>query len=70
MLYEVITGCSWKQAMKQHHLTVEEYAIRAVNETSWFPWYVIDHGINHSYLWQEYRRAFDEKTTLARNNFV
>ncbi|WP_234981100.1 radical SAM protein [Desulfopila aestuarii] len=59
------TGCSWKQAMKQHHLTAEEYAVRAFRQTSWFPWYVIDHGIDHDYLWQEYQRAFDEKLTLA-----
>ena len=59
------TGCSWKQAMKQHDLTAEEYAVRAFRQTSWFPWYVIDHGIDHDYLWQEYQRAFDEKLTLA-----
>jgi radical SAM superfamily enzyme YgiQ (UPF0313 family) len=57
------TGCSWKQAMKKHHLTAEEYAVRSVDEASWFPWYVIDHGIDLGYLWQEYRRAFAEKLT-------
>ena len=59
------TGCSWKQAMKQHHLTVEEYVLRGWSETDWFPWYVLDHGIDHHYLWQEYRKAFEEKLTRA-----
>lgn len=60
-----VTGCSWKQAMKHHHLTPEEYAVCSYTEKSWFPWYVIDHGIDLGYLWQEYQRAFDEKFTMA-----
>lgn len=58
-------GTVWKQAMKKHSLTVEEYAICGFDDSSWFPWYIIDHGIQHSYLWQEYQRAFDEKLTIA-----
>jgi hypothetical protein len=59
------TGCGWKQAMKTHGLRAEQYAVRGYDGNSWFPWYVIDHGIRHEYLWQEYQRAFDEKLTIA-----
>lgn len=58
-------GIGWKQAMKMHELTAEEYAIRASGEDRWFPWYVIDHGIDPAYLWHEYQRAFSEKLTIA-----
>jgi len=59
------SGCTWKQAMKLHRLTAEQFAVRSYGEHSWFAWYVIDHGIAPPYLWSEYRRAFEEKTTSA-----
>ncbi len=59
------TGCNWKQAMKMNALTPEEYTLCSFDERSCFPWYVIDHGIDRSYLWQEYQRAFEEKLTVA-----
>lgn len=66
VLYSIAAhGHGWKQAMKLHGLTPEQFAVRTFSETSWFPWYVIDHGINHRYLWQEYQRAFEAKLTMA-----
>jgi len=59
------TGCTWKQAMKRHRLTAEQYAVRSFAQDSWFPWYVIDHGIDHQYLWREYQRALEGKLTKA-----
>lgn len=59
------TGSGWKQAMKRHGLTPEQFAVCGFDENTWFPWYVIDHGIKHRYLWQEYQRAFAEKLTTA-----
>lgn len=59
------TGCNWKRAMKLCSVTAEEYVMRSCDEYTWFPWYVIDHGIDHAYLWKEYQRAFDEKLTIA-----
>jgi radical SAM superfamily enzyme YgiQ (UPF0313 family) len=58
-------GASWKQAMKKYKLTPEQFAVAGFDEKNWFPWYIIDHGITHQYLWQEYLRAFDEKLTIA-----
>lgn len=59
------TGCNWKQAMKEHRLFAEQYAVCGFDRNTWFPWYIVDHGIEHEYLWQEYQRAFDEKLTSA-----
>ncbi len=59
VLYEMAKyGTAWKQAMKRHDLTPEQFAICGFDETSCFPWDIIDHGIERSYLWQEYLRAF------------
>jgi hypothetical protein len=61
----VCSGSGWKQAMKKSNLTPEQYAINGFDEHTWFPWYVIDHGVEPGYLWREYQRAFDEKLTKA-----
>ncbi|WP_228723326.1 radical SAM protein [Desulfosediminicola flagellatus] len=60
-----LTGIGWKQAMKKHHLRPEQFAVSGFDETSYFPWYIIDHGIEHDYLWNDYQRAFNEKLTIA-----
>jgi len=66
VLYDMAAqGLSWKQAMKNNGLTAEQFAICGFDEKSWFGWYIIDHGIEHDYLWREYQRAFAEKTTIA-----
>lgn len=59
------TGISWKQAMKKHKLTPEQFAVSGFDETTSFPWYIIEHGIEHDYLWNDYLRAFSEKLTIA-----
>lgn len=56
---------SWKQAMKQQGVTAEHYVLSGFDEKTYFPWYIIDHGIHRDFLWQEYRRGFAEKETIA-----
>ena len=58
------SGISWKQAMKQHGLGTEHYATRQYGASSCVPWNIVDHSIHESYLWSEYRKAFDAKTTI------
>lgn len=60
-------GLSWKQAMKTHNLTAEEYATTGYDGTSFLPWSVIDHGIEQEYLWQEYQKSFSASETTACN---
>jgi hypothetical protein len=56
-------GRPWKQAMAGRKLTPEQFAVRGYDADCTFPWEIIDHGISRAYLWQEYTRAFAEKTS-------
>ncbi len=58
-----LLGLSFARAMKKHGLTSWQYAVRPRRRDELFPWDVIDHGIGKEYLWQEYRRSMEEKTT-------
>jgi radical SAM superfamily enzyme YgiQ (UPF0313 family) len=47
VLYEMAgSGIAWKQAMNRHGLTPEQYAVCGYDDTSCFPWDIIDHGIS------------------------
>jgi radical SAM superfamily enzyme YgiQ (UPF0313 family) len=59
------SGISWKRAMKQQGLHVEQFATRQYSENSYLPWRIIDHSINDSYLWMEYCKAFKSLETMA-----
>lgn len=59
----VMEGCGWQQAMKATGITPEFYAGRLRDKDELFPWEVIDHGIAPGYLWSEYRKALDARTT-------
>ncbi|MBE0582930.1 MAG: radical SAM protein, partial [Desulfofustis sp.] len=58
------SGISWRRAMKMHGLTEELYATRQYGPDSLLPWQVVDQGIDDSYLWGEYCRAFAAKATV------
>ncbi len=55
----------WKQAMRKHDLTPEQYAVRRHGKDDFFPWSIVDHKITQEYLWQEYQKSFQAKTTKA-----
>ncbi len=66
VLLKMVQGrLSWKQAMKSEGLKPEQFAVCGYDENSHLPWYVIDHGIDPTYLWAEYKKSFSEKTTIA-----
>jgi radical SAM superfamily enzyme YgiQ (UPF0313 family) len=56
-------GITWKQAMKKEGLRPESYAICGHGKDTVFPWYIIDQGIDHGFLWREYRKALRSETT-------
>jgi len=58
-------GMPWKQAMRRYHLTAEFYAVHQYDENEYFPWNIVDNGIEQSYLWHEYQKSFLAKTTVA-----
>ena len=52
-----------KEALKQAGRGGEYFASRQYGEHSPLAWTIIDHGIENDYLWKEYRRSFQERTT-------
>lgn len=63
-------GIPWKQAMGRHNLNAELYAISQYSADDFFPWNIVDHKIEQKYLWQEYQKSFQAKTTIACDTSV
>jgi radical SAM superfamily enzyme YgiQ (UPF0313 family) len=55
----------WKQAMKQQPLNPDFWVMREREEDEPFPWEIVDMGLKRGYLWNEYKRALQEKETAA-----
>jgi len=49
--------------LRAHGLQPEFYAMRLRPSTELFPWEIIDHGVRREYLWAEYQRALESRTT-------
>ena len=65
-LYAMLQGRqNWRQTMQGCGIEPEAYAMRQRGQEEIFPWEIIDHGINRQYLWDEYRKALEEKSTIA-----
>jgi radical SAM superfamily enzyme YgiQ (UPF0313 family) len=64
LLSMVLNNCSWKQAFIMENLDPDDYTLRQRDASEPFPWEIIDHGIERKYLWSEYRKALEEKTTV------
>ncbi|OGR00287.1 MAG: hypothetical protein A2505_09675 [Deltaproteobacteria bacterium RIFOXYD12_FULL_55_16] len=66
VLYAMLhSGQNWRQAMQGCGINPEDYAMRQRGQEELFPWEIIDHGLDRRYLWQEYRKALAEKSTIA-----
>jgi hypothetical protein len=59
----VLNNCTWRQAFKKESISPDDYTLRQRGATEPFPWEIIDHGIERKYLWNEYKKALEEKTT-------
>jgi radical SAM superfamily enzyme YgiQ (UPF0313 family) len=64
LLSMILNNCSWRQAFVMENLNPDAYALRQRDATEPFPWEIIDHGIERKYLWSEYQKALEEKTTV------
>ena len=53
----------WNQAMKNRGLSPETFAVCGHGQDDVFPWYIIDHGIEHGFLWREYLKSFRAEAT-------
>lgn len=68
--YMVSSGKNWKAAMKKFDLAPERFTHKGCDAETPFPWEIIDHGIQPSYLWKEYQRAFEERLTPSCDTSV
>ncbi len=64
LLSMVLNNCTWRKAFKLENLNPDDYTLRRRGSTEPFPWEIIDHGIERKYLWSEYKKAFEGKTTI------
>lgn len=65
-LYAMLQGGhNWRQALQSCGIDPEDYAMRQRGQEELFPWEIIDHGIDRQYLWAEYQKALEEKSTIA-----
>lgn len=68
VLYDMAMECSsWKKAMKSNNLTAEQFITTGTGAATFFPWYIIDHGIEPAYLFHEYEKSFSGLTTKPCN---
>ena len=58
-------GKPWKQAMRSMGLSPELFAVYQYGKDDYLPWQIVDHSIDQEYLWQEYQKSFEARTTLA-----
>jgi len=65
LLQMVLHNCSWRQAFKKEYISPAKYTTRQRDEDELFPWEIIDHGINRKYLWSEYQKALQAKSTMS-----
>ncbi len=54
---------NWPQTFKASPLNAGFYAHRQRSSTELLPWDFIDHGIDKAFLWKEYQRALEAKTS-------
>jgi len=64
LLQMVLHNYTWRQAFKKEGLSPDNYTMRQINPDELFPWEIIEHGINRKYLWSEYQKALQAKTTI------
>ncbi len=59
----VLEGNSWNQAMRNAPLNPDFWVMRERGGDERFPWEIIDHGVERSFLWGEYQRALEGKSS-------
>ncbi|HBZ54304.1 MAG TPA: radical SAM protein [Syntrophobacteraceae bacterium] len=53
----VTEGASWPQVLKNVPFNPDFWVMRERGRDEVFPWEILDHGIDRSFLWDEYQRA-------------
>lgn len=63
LLPELSRGKNLKQLCRSMGLDADAFITADYGETDYFPWEIIDQGIERSYLWNEYTRACQGQVT-------
>ncbi len=64
VLYDMAAaGLSWKKSLAKNHINLESFVLAGFGEKSFFPWYIIDHGIRHEHLYHEYMKGLASEFT-------
>jgi len=58
-----LDGLTWSHAMRSSPLNPDFWVMRERDREEKFPWDVIDNGIERKFLWEEYQRALQEKSS-------
>lgn len=58
-----VGGRSWQQALREAPINSDFWVMRERGRDEFFPWEISDHGIKRAFLWEEYRRAMEGKTS-------
>jgi len=54
---------NWSKAIRTVNVNPEFYVYREREQDELFPWDFIDHGVTKEYLWHEYQKALEGRTT-------
>ena len=65
LLAMIERGKGLKDGLEQAGILARDYVERPRERNEAFPWEIIDHGIKRVYLWAEYQRALQGKSTPA-----
>ena len=56
-------GGNWQQVFRKCGVAPEDYALRARGRDELLPWEIIDQGMDKNYLWHEYGKALEARTS-------
>jgi radical SAM family uncharacterized protein len=54
---------NWPQTLKESPINADFYVLRERSFSEFFPWDLIDHGINKAFLFREYEKALNARTS-------
>jgi len=63
LLQMVRYNYKWRFAFKQANINPADFTTRPREKEEPFPWEILDHDIKRGYLWSEYQKALQAKTT-------
>ena len=63
LLHHLQTAGNWPQTLRTTALDTDFFALRERSVDELLPWDFIDTGVSRDFLWREYQRALEGRTT-------